>query len=180
MPVNASRNKIQTRRGHLVVHCVNAAGGQKSIDPTELALNLADYEGERADIILMQEPWVGIPPGRRMMVKAHPNYNVFSPVDNWDSDTTRPRSLAYVRKHLQAEQLRPYRTRDVTWVKVRGIMVGMECQDLSIISACRIRIALPTAMICYGGHLHPGKILPRTNPCPSFCPQLPGPPGLQD
>ncbi|RYC55545.1 hypothetical protein CHU98_g10668 [Xylaria longipes] len=54
----------------------------------------------------MQEPWVG---------------NVFSSVDSWNSDGTRPRSLIYVRKHLRADQLRPYRTRDITWVKVRGI-----------------------------------------------------------
>ncbi|KAI1839459.1 hypothetical protein JX266_014330, partial [Neoarthrinium moseri] len=76
---------------------------------------------ERADVILMQEPWVGTPPKRRMMIKTHPNYNVFSPVDSWDSDVTRPRSLIYVRKHLHAQQLRPYKTRDVTWAKVRGI-----------------------------------------------------------
>ncbi|KAI0388333.1 Endonuclease/exonuclease/phosphatase, partial [Xylariaceae sp. FL0594] len=69
----------------------------------------------------MQEPWVGIPPHRRMAVKTHPNYNIFSPVDSWDSDRTRPRSLIYVRKHLRADQLRPYQTRDITWVKVRGI-----------------------------------------------------------
>ncbi|KAI1397275.1 hypothetical protein F4819DRAFT_503574 [Hypoxylon fuscum] len=72
-------------------------------------LNLADHEDERADVVLMQEPWVGIPPDRRMAVKMHPNYNVFSPVDSWNSDTRRPRSLIYVRKHLKADQLRPYK-----------------------------------------------------------------------
>ena len=111
----------QLRHGHLVVHSVNAAGGQKCIEPTELALNLADHDAEQADIILMQEPWVGTPPGMRMSVKAHPNYNVYSPVDTWDSNDTRPRSLIYVRKHLQADQLRPFATRDITWVKGRGI-----------------------------------------------------------
>lgn len=119
--MNKPNTKGYTRCGHLVVHSVNAASGQKSIDPTELALNLADHEREKADIILMQEPWVGIPPNKRMTVKTHSNYNVFSPVDSWDGDKTRPRSLIYVRKHLKADQLRPYKTRDITWVKVRGI-----------------------------------------------------------
>ena len=60
----------------MVVHSVNAAGGQKSVYPTELAINLADHEKEKADVILMQEPWVGIPPENRMAVKSHPNYNI--------------------------------------------------------------------------------------------------------
>ena len=73
----------EKRHGHLVVHSVNAAGGQKSVYPTELAINLADHDKEKADIILMQEPWAGLPP-ERMAVKTHPNYNVYSPVDAWD------------------------------------------------------------------------------------------------
>ena len=96
----------EKRHGHLVVHSVNAAGGQKSVYPTELAINLADHDKEKADIILMQEPWAGLPP-ERMAVKTHPNYNVYSPVDAWDNDDTRPRALIYVRKHLQDDQMRP-------------------------------------------------------------------------
>ncbi len=119
--MNVQKKPSHTRHGHLVIHSVNAAGGQKSIDPTELALNLADHDSERADIILMQELWVGIPPRTRMAVKTYPNYNIFLPVDTWDSDATRLRSLVYVRKHFKADQLRPYRIRDITWVKVRGI-----------------------------------------------------------
>lgn len=110
-----------SRHKHLVVHSVNAAGGQKSITPTETAILLADQREEQADIVMIQEPWVGIPPTKRMMVKAHPNYNVFSPVDSWNSDDTRPRTLIYVRKHLQADQLRPFPTRNVTWVRVKGV-----------------------------------------------------------
>lgn len=111
MPVNTCT--INTRHEHLVVHSVNAAGGQKSVDPIELAINLANYEGEDADIILMQELWIRVPPRKRISVKTYPNYNVYSLVDVWSSEGTRPRSLIYVRKHLQADQLRPFATRDI-------------------------------------------------------------------
>jgi len=78
-----------------------------------MAICLADQREEQADVIMIQEPWVGIPPAKRMMVKTHPNYNVFSPVDTWNSDDARPRTLIYVQKH-QADQLRLFPTRDET------------------------------------------------------------------
>ncbi|RYP38439.1 hypothetical protein DL767_002555 [Monosporascus sp. MG133] len=116
---NSSNTMVRTKTPH--VHSVNVAGGQRSPGPTELAINLADQKREQADITPNAGPGVGIPPDRRMGVKTHPNYSIYSPVDTLDSDDTRPRSLIYVRKNLQADQLRPFATRDMTWVKVRGI-----------------------------------------------------------
>lgn len=149
-----------SRRKHLVVHSVNAAGGQKSITPTETAIILADQLDEQADIIMMQEPLVGIPPAKRMMVKTHPNYNVFSPVDNWDSDETRPRTLTYVRKHLQADQLRPFPTKDVTWVRVKGVTfvnVYRPCDDPAEVDMI-LKDWTPTSDTVIAGDMNAGDI----------------------
>lgn len=64
------------------------------------------------------------PPESHLVPRAIAPFPQFQPTilkRTWDSDDTRPRSLIYVRKHLQADQLRPFATRDITWVKVKGI-----------------------------------------------------------
>lgn len=75
----------------------------------ELALTTA-YD-EKADIILIQEPYIYSDPQRRI-TKRHPAYECFTPVDNWSS---QPRVLTYLRKGagLQAEQLRPIPSIDI-------------------------------------------------------------------
>lgn len=113
-----------------------------------------------ADIIMVQEPWVGIPPARRMMVKTHPNYNIFSPVDSWDGDDTRPRTLVYVRKHLQADQLRPFPTRDITWVRVKGVTfvnVYRPCNDPTEVDRI-LKDWVPPASTVIAGDMNAGDV----------------------
>ena len=59
----------------------------------ELALNEAHLS--LIDIILIQEPYISNDRPRRI-TKKHPNYEVFSPIHDWNS--IRPRVITYVRK----------------------------------------------------------------------------------
>jgi len=80
--------QLNTRKGR-VVH--------------EITLTIA-FE-DRADIVLIQEPYISRSIERRITVH-HPAYECFTPIDDWESP---PRVLTYVRKGagLRVEQLRP-------------------------------------------------------------------------
>ena len=88
----------------------------------DCALALAD--SEKYDVVLLQEPWTETKDSR-CLTKTHPAYDTFSPVDSWDSTSTRPRVMTYVRRDssLLANQKRPYITRDILWLTVNNITV---------------------------------------------------------
>jgi len=84
--------------------------------PHEIALSLAN--SSFVDIILIQEPYI-FSDRTRKISKAHPMYESFTPLDDW---TTRPRVMSYVRKGagLQADQLRPFTTRDLIFLQLQA------------------------------------------------------------
>ncbi|KJZ68510.1 hypothetical protein HIM_12102 [Hirsutella minnesotensis 3608] len=69
---------------------------------------------EQYDVVLLQEPWMGLKDGR-CLTKTHPAYDTFSPINDWDGRDTRPRVMTYVRRSadLFADQRRPASTRDI-------------------------------------------------------------------
>ena len=94
----------------------------KSGPSHDCALALADIE--LFDIVLLQEPWTLLKDSR-CLTKTHPAFDVFSPVDVWENNSTRPRVMTYVRRShkLQVDQSRPAPTRDLLWIKASGITV---------------------------------------------------------
>ncbi|TVY73912.1 putative RNA-directed DNA polymerase from transposon BS [Fusarium oxysporum f. sp. cubense] len=88
----------------------------------DCALALADTE--RYDIVLLQEPWTAHTKDR-CLTKTHPAYDVFTPVDTWNSNDTRPRVMTYVRRdpRLLADQIRPFETRDILWITINGMTI---------------------------------------------------------
>ena len=108
-PMLGNKNRSY-RKGNLKIFQANVARGQANHD---LALALAATE--RADIILLQEPWI-FPHRDSRTTKQHPDYDNFSPTDNWEN---RPRVMTYVRKSqsLGATQIRPIETSDICWIK---------------------------------------------------------------
>lgn len=88
----------------------------------DCALALAD--AERFDLILLQEPWTQAKDDR-CFTKTHPAYYTYSPVDNWDGSSTRPRVMTYLRRDstLQADQLRPAPSRDLLWLHVNSTTI---------------------------------------------------------
>jgi hypothetical protein len=78
----------------------------------EIALTIANDSS--IDILLIQEPYVFADRTRRIS-KAHPMYESFAPLDDW---IIRPRVISYVRKGsgLQADQVRPVTSRDLTFL----------------------------------------------------------------
>lgn len=88
----------------------------------DCALALAD--SERYDIVLLQESWTSVG-NSRSLTKTHPAYDTYSPVDDWDSNSTRPRVMTYVRRdpRLLTDQKRPYLSRDILWLMVNEITI---------------------------------------------------------
>ncbi|KAH7464077.1 hypothetical protein FOMA001_g17794 [Fusarium oxysporum f. sp. matthiolae] len=88
----------------------------------DCALALAD--SERYDIVLLQEPWTTTA-NSRCLTKTHPAYDTYSPVEAWNSNSTRPRVMTYVRRDskLSADQNRPYQSRDILWLTVNDTIV---------------------------------------------------------
>lgn len=81
----------------------------------EIALNEAHLS--LIDIILIQDLYISNDRSRRI-TKKHPNYEVFSPIDDWTS--IRPRVITYVRKNLgiRAEQVRPNLSGDLLHLRL--------------------------------------------------------------
>lgn len=61
----------------------------------EIALNIAHIS--LIDVILIQEPYISNDRPRRI-TKKHPNYEIFSPIDDWT--VVRSRVITYVKKNL--------------------------------------------------------------------------------
>ncbi|KAH7115739.1 hypothetical protein B0J13DRAFT_487644, partial [Dactylonectria estremocensis] len=61
----------------------------------------------------------------RCLTKTHPAYDTCSPVEAWESNSTRPRVMTYVRRDakLLADQNRPYISRDILWLTVNDIAI---------------------------------------------------------
>lgn len=70
-----------------------------------------------ADIILVQEPWTDI---TKQRTKTLPRYQLFSPTTRWE---TRPRTLTYVRRDLQAHSLPQPASPDITAVYVADMTI---------------------------------------------------------
>ncbi|KAH7461054.1 hypothetical protein FOMA001_g19261 [Fusarium oxysporum f. sp. matthiolae] len=88
----------------------------------DCALALAD--SEQYDVVLLQEPWTAHIE-TRTLTKTHPAYDTFTPVDMWNSNDTRPRMMAYVRRdpRLLADQIRPFQTRDILWLTINDLTI---------------------------------------------------------
>ena len=81
----------------------------------DIALAIAD--AEKFDVVLLQEPWSKWEDGR-CETKTHPAYKVFSPVPHWDSTSTRPRDMTFVRHSLNANHMCPSNSRDMLWITI--------------------------------------------------------------
>ena len=81
---------------------------------------------QRADIILVQEPWVSLDGKNRF--NSHPGYDAYVPVDSWDSTQTRPRVMTYVRKGrgIKVQQQRPWQSRDLLAIEADGRVLPSE------------------------------------------------------
>ncbi|KAF6519543.1 hypothetical protein HZS61_007814 [Fusarium oxysporum f. sp. conglutinans] len=88
----------------------------------DCALALAD--SERYDIVLLQEPGTTTA-NSRCLTKTYPAYDTYSPVEAWNSNSTRPRVMTYVRRDskLSADQNRPYQSRDILWLTVNDTTI---------------------------------------------------------
>lgn len=118
MTEHTSNQRSRPKQGKLLTLIQNNIGYKSGANHDAL-LNRA-WEA-KADIILIQEPWTAIIDGKRK-TKTHPRYDTFIPVENW---SLCPRVITYVRKdpRLQAQQLRPFTSRDICWVEINGITV---------------------------------------------------------
>lgn len=89
------------------------------------ALSLADQQ--KADVVCIQEPWVGT----RTMTQTHPAYYLYSPIDSWDwedaeqREAIRPKVLTYVKKSagIITQQCRPLESKDLLWLTVNGYSI---------------------------------------------------------
>ena len=88
----------------------------------DIALALADIE--KFDVVLLQEPWTKWEDGR-CETKTHPSYKAFSPIPFWDSTSTRPRVMTYIRNSLSLDtnQTSPFISRDMIWITVSDITI---------------------------------------------------------
>jgi ribonuclease HI len=73
------------------------------------------------DVICVQEPWTG----KETRTKTHPGYQMYTPVDSWNTTSDRPRVLTYVRRGtpLKVQQRRPLQCRDLLWLDVNGFAI---------------------------------------------------------
>lgn len=89
------------RRKHLRVLQVNVARTSAIHDT---ALRTADEQ--KADVLLIQEPWCDwIAKSERQATKSHPNYHCHSPVQEWRTETDKPRVLTYTRTDVGLEAI---------------------------------------------------------------------------
>ncbi|KAI7771375.1 hypothetical protein LZL87_013874 [Fusarium oxysporum] len=65
-----------------------------------------EEDSERYDIVLLQEPWTTTA-NSRCLTKTHPAYDTYSPVETWNSNSTRPRVM----------------TRDILWLTANDTIV---------------------------------------------------------
>jgi hypothetical protein len=129
----------------------------------DCALALAD--AERFDLVLLQEPWTQAKDDR-CLTKTHPAYDTYSPVDNWDGSSTRPRVMTYLRRDpaLRADQLRPRPSRDLLWLHVNNTTIVNVYKDSDIQETVRILQdwQVPDrCVIARDGHLTNGKRVDR-------------------
>ncbi|EXA28589.1 hypothetical protein FOVG_19816 [Fusarium oxysporum f. sp. pisi HDV247] len=116
------RRIVLITRPHDHGHEVFQANVGKVPPVHDCALALAD--SERYDIVLLQEPWTTTA-NSRCLTKTHPEYDTYSPVETWNSNSTRPRVMTYVRRDstLSADQNRPYQSRDILWLTVKDTII---------------------------------------------------------
>ena len=82
---------------------------------------------EKMDVVCVQEP-NAFPPTK---TKTHPGFDIYAPVDAWDSEeptqreAERPRVMTYVRKGagLRVQQRHPICSRDMLWIDVNGFSI---------------------------------------------------------
>ncbi|KAG6979060.1 Retrovirus-related Pol polyprotein from type-1 retrotransposable element R1 [Fusarium oxysporum f. sp. conglutinans] len=136
------RRIVLITRPHDHGHEVFQANVGKIPPVHDCALALAD--SERYDIVLLQEPWTTTA-NSRCLTKTHPAYDTYSPVEAWNSNSTRPRVMTYVRRDstLSADQNRPYQSRDILWLTVND--------------------TIPNAPKCRAAPTQPGKIRVTTD-----------------
>lgn len=81
----------------------------------EIALNEANLSS--IDVLLIQEPFISNDRHRRI-TKKHPNYEAFSPIDDWTA--TRPRVITYVKKKMgiRSEQSQTNISGDLLHIKL--------------------------------------------------------------
>ena len=73
---------------------------------------------EDIDVIIVTEPWIAR--YRNNTTQTHPGYNIFVPVDIWDTkEENRPRVMIYTRRgnRLRVERGRPVHKRDLIWLR---------------------------------------------------------------
>ena len=123
-----SRYPANNRPKTLKVYQANVG---KTPEAHDIALALADAED--FDLVLLQEPWSKWEDGR-CETKTHPAYKVFAPVNFWDSTSTRPRVMTYVRHNLEVDtnQIRPIETRDILWITTNNVTIVNIYRDPSI------------------------------------------------
>ena len=82
----------------------------------KLALTLA--YNSYIDILFIQEPYISTDRSRRI-IKRHPAYEAFTPLDDWSH---QPRAITYVRKGqgLCITQLRPTYTCDIVFLQLQS------------------------------------------------------------
>ncbi|KAF4336512.1 endonuclease reverse transcriptase, partial [Fusarium beomiforme] len=116
------RRIVLITRPHDHGHEVFQANVGKIPPVYDCALALAD--SERYDVVLLQEPWTTTA-NSRCLTKTHPAYDTYSLVEAWNSNSTRPRVMTYVRRDskLSADQNRPYQSRDILWLTVNDTIV---------------------------------------------------------
>ena len=92
---NRRRYAVKNRQKSLQIYQANVA---KTPEAHDIALVLAD--AEKFDIVLLQEPWTKWE-DRRYETKTHPSYRTFCPITYWNSTSTRPRVMTYIRYSLE-------------------------------------------------------------------------------
>ena len=104
-----------TQLRDLTVCWANTGKGQGH----DILLNMANEQA--MDVICVQEPWTGAD----TITNTHPAYQMYTPVDFWDTTANRPRVLTYIRKgaSLRIQQRRPLRSRDLLWLDVNGYAI---------------------------------------------------------
>lgn len=88
-------NSTQNRKSARPISILSLNVGKGAIN-REIALNVAHLLS--IDVILIQDPYISNDRPRRI-TKKNPNYDVFSPTDDWT--VTRPRIITYVKKNIR-------------------------------------------------------------------------------
>jgi hypothetical protein len=103
----------------------------------------------KVDVAHVQEPWWR--PGTK--TQNYLAYDIYAPVDSWDTIDDRPRVLTYVRKkgNLQVQQRRPLETRDMLWLDVNSIAMLNCYRALNTDEVMDYVIALAPSNRCFIG-----------------------------